>query len=175
MMNDLNTDAGREQILQYMKQGGGSKMEDYYDPQLSANATYQMFQHYKTLAWANYNPYRPWGAYKGYSELHNVSQAKLDEARAYAKQKKYIGDAGFADAGYAVNPYDQAPSFTDNSRVGGSGYGSMSLSAGGITFNNTFHIQLGSGGGSRSDVDTAARQIASRLEAQMKRVVARNT
>jgi hypothetical protein len=158
-----------------MKQGGGSKMEDYYDPQLSANATYQMFQHYKTLAWANYNPYRPWGAYKGYSELHNVSQAKLDEARAYAKQKKYIGDAGFADAGYAVNPYDQAPSFTDNSRVGGSGYGSMSLSAGGITFNNTFHIQLGSGGGSRSDVDTAARQIASRLEAQMKRVVARNT
>ena len=135
--------------LPLVQAAGGSKEEDLLNPEISAKVLYQM--------WSK-SGYNPWGPYKGVSELNNVPQKALDEARAAAQQAGYLGDAGYA-----------AP-------VGGGG-GSTNVSVGGgttVSFNNTFQLSFPNGA-SQQSVQTAVRQIAERLEPQMRRMVSRNT
>lgn len=56
MMNIwVGTDTGGlDEMLGYVKAGGGTKIEDMYDPQIAANAAYHMFKRYGDKPWLGY-------------------------------------------------------------------------------------------------------------------------
>jgi hypothetical protein len=134
--------------LKLVQAAGGSKLEDLYDPQISAKVAYQM--------WSQGGFY-PWGPYKGVSELTNVKPEWLTEARQAAEAHGYMGDVGYA-----------AP--TGN----GGGGGTTTVNGGNtVMFNNTFQLSFPNGA-SRQSIDVATKQIAARLEPQIRRLVTRN-
>jgi hypothetical protein len=133
--------------LPLIKKAGGSKVEDLYDPLISAKVAYQMWES---------GGFHPWGPYKGVSELHNVKDEWLQEARQAAEAHGYMGDVGYA-----------AP-------AGNSGGGGVTTIAGGtsVTFQNTFNLSFPNGA-SKQSIDVAARQVAARLEPQLRRMITR--
>ena len=133
--------------LPLIQKAGGSTINDLYNPEISAKVAYEMW---------SASGFQPWGPYKGVSELHDVKDEWLNEARAAAEAHGYMGDVGYA------------------SPVGGSS-GSTTVNGGtSVVFNNTFQLSFPSGA-SRSSIDVAVKQIASRLEPQMQRMVSRST
>jgi hypothetical protein len=124
---------------------GSTDPSQLYDPNVSAKVAFAMYQ-------ASGNKLTPWGGYKGMSNTYNVSQQAIDDAQAAAAK---LYPAGYGDVG----------GFT-----GGGGGGSTSVSSNPMVFNNNFSVNVS---GNRSlDVDSFVNQIASKLEAQMRRKTA---
>jgi hypothetical protein len=133
--------------LPLIQKAGGTRVEDLYDPLISAKVAYQMWQN---------SSYQPWGPYKGVSELHNVKDEWLQEARTAAQAHGYLGDVGYAPSS------------------GGGGTSNTTVNGSSVTFNNTFQLSFPNGT-SKQSIDTAVKQIASRLEPHLRRTVSRST
>jgi hypothetical protein len=132
--------------LPLIKKAGGSKIEDLYDPLISAKVIKQMW---------DAGGFNPWGPYKGVSELHDVKDEWLQEARQAAEAHGYMGDVGYAP-------------------TSGGGGGTTTVNGGTtMTFQNTFNLSFPNGA-SKQSIDVAVRQVANRLESQVRRTIPRN-
>jgi hypothetical protein len=99
--------------------------------------------------------FNPWGPYKGVSELHDVKDEWLQEARQAAEAHGYMGDVGYAP-------------------TSGGGGGTTTVNGGTtMTFQNTFNLSFPNGA-SKQSIDVAVRQVANRLESQVRRTIPRN-
>jgi hypothetical protein len=147
MMNGW-TSGESNQLLSFMQAAGGTSLSDYYDPNLSAKAAYQMW---KADGWG------PWTTYGGVN--HPIPQASMNQAA------QTVQSAGLGDVSMATAPMDHS-------------YNSFPQGRGQtvLHFHNTFNIGGGPGAGSTSvipDVRRAASQMADSLEQQMRQRVTR--
>jgi hypothetical protein len=114
------------------------------DPYTAAQVAYAMYQR-------SGNTLRPWGGYKGLSNTYGVSPDAIEAARNEARSLGYVGDP-------------------NGNGGGGGGGGNTTVSSTPIVFNNTFPISMSGGGG--QDLDSLARQLSTKLEAQFRRATA---
>lgn len=125
--------------------GGSEDWSQLFDPYKSAELAYIMYQR-------SGNTLRPWGGYKGMSNTYGVGQDAIDAARAEVTQLYPTGDVGYGGGG-----------------VGGGGSSNVAVTHQPVTFQNTFHVAMGAGGGN-TDIDNLVRQIAAKLEPQLRRM-----
>jgi hypothetical protein len=116
-----------------------------YDPYTSAKMAFAMYQS---------SGLGPWGPYKGVSALAGVPQDAVSTAQDTAKQlwPQGYGDYGYGGAGGGG---------------GGGGGGSASIHA---PMNVTNHFAITVNGNNGVDVNNLTRQIAMKLEPQMRRM-----
>jgi hypothetical protein len=136
-----------------VKAGVIDGVNDLLDPSKNAAAAYFLSKGGTSLS--------SWNATKGKgfdpngSPMAGVSQSALDAARAAATAHGYLGDPGYTS--------------------GTSGGGGANVNIGGgtsLVFNNTFQLSFPNGA-TKASIDTAVRQIATRLEPQLARLVPR--
>jgi hypothetical protein len=120
---------------------GSNDYTQLYDPYKSAQVAFAMYQR-------NNNTLYPWGPYKGMSATNGVPQEAIDAARQAAQS---LWPSGYGDAGYGG---------------GGGGYASVNSP---VSIVNHFPISVNANGGN-VDVNMLTRQIAAKLEPQVRRM-----
>lgn len=121
---------------------GSSDYSQLYDPYKSAQVAFAMYQR-------NNNTLYPWGPYKGMSATNGVPQESIDAARQAAQS---LWPSGYGDAGYGGG--------------GGGGYASVHSP---VSIVNHFPITVNANGGT-VDVNMLTKQIAAKLEPQVRRM-----
>lgn len=135
-----------------VKAGIITSAQDLLDPNKNAAAAFYLSKGGSSTSSWNAGP-GGWTA--DGNPMYGVKQAALDAARQAASAAGYLGDVGYAP---------------------GMGGGGGTVHVGGGTtlqFNNTFQLSFPNGA-TRTSIDVATKQIAQRLEGQMRSVVSRD-